>query len=131
MKYILAGRRSLISLVTLGLVFSLFGFAFAAPHNGFMQKAGGIGRGDNGQLLRVTVTLNGKLQPGVRVQVSVADGSVVVSGLTAKNGTYIAPLDEGVYTVTATTLKASATSPVTIVKSTDPALISLALTPTH
>jgi hypothetical protein len=96
-----------------------------------MQKAGGIGRGDNGQLLRVTVTLNGKLQPGVRVQVSVADGSVVVSGLTAKNGTYIAPLDEGVYTVTATTLKASATSPVTIVKSTDPALISLALTPTH
>jgi hypothetical protein len=123
-------HRSAAVLALTLLTLNICGSALAAPP----QKGtntGGVGRGDNGQLLRVTVTLNGKLQPGVRVKVAVSDGSVVVSGLTAKNGTYIAPLDAGDYTVSATTSKGTATSPVTIVKSTDPALISLALAPTH
>jgi hypothetical protein len=128
MKNFAASRRFLLSIITLGLELSFFGVALAAPPTG-MQKQAGTGRPDNGQVLRVTVKFAGKLQPGVDVKVSAGDNSVAATGKTGKTGTYITTLGAGTYTVTATSTKGTASSPVTIVQSTDPALITLTLAP--
>jgi hypothetical protein len=136
---ILGLRKSATSLFAMFLVFGLCAQALAAPH---VQKArataatqqggsttGGVGRGDNGQVLRVSVTLNGKPVAKAIVKVTVGDGSVVLSGFTLPNGTFSRSLDAGVYNVTATSGKSTATTSVTIVQSNDPDMVSLALTP--
>ena len=128
MTNFIAARRSLLFTFALGLLLSFFPVALAAPHPA-MQHAAGTGRAGNGQVLRVTVTLAGKLQRGVKVSVTGGEQSVTVSGVTGKYGTYITTLDAGTYTVTATSPHGTATGPVTLVKSTDPALLSLTLAP--
>ena len=128
MKNFVASRRSLLSIFAFSLVLSFFGVALATPPTG-MQKQAGTGRPDNGQVLRVTVKFAGKLQRGARVKVSAGDDSIAASGVTGKTGTYITTLAAGTYTVTATSPKGTATSPVTLVQSTDPALITLTLAP--
>ncbi len=129
------------SLLALFLIFAIANEASAAPH---AQKArpmatantqqggtttGGIGRGDTGQVLRVSVSLNGKPVGGAAIKVTVGDGSVVLRGVTLKNGTFSRSLDAGAFNVTATSGKNTATSPVTIVQSNDPAMVTLALAP--
>ncbi len=53
---------------------------------------------------------------------------MILSGVTKASGVFVTnSLDTGIYTVTATKLKATATSPVTIVQSTDPAIVSLTI----
>jgi hypothetical protein len=137
MKVVSSLRKSATSLFAMFLILCFSSQAFAAPRAQRAKamastqqggtNAGGTGRGDNGQVLRVSVTINGKPAAKALVKVSVGDGSVVLSGLTLPNGTFSRSLDAGVYNVTATLGKSTATSPVTIVQSNDPDMVSLAL----
>jgi hypothetical protein len=141
MKFVTVVCKSAASLLALFLIFGFGNEASAAPHHQLGKTAatantqqggsttGGIGRGDNGQVLRVSVSLNGKPVGGAVVKVTVGDGSVVLRGVTLKNGTFSRSLDAGAFTVTATSGKNTATSPVTIVQSNDPAMVTLTLAP--
>jgi hypothetical protein len=123
-----ATRKSVMPIIAMLLILNICGAAFALP----MQKGtntGGVGRGDNGQILTVSVTLNGLPVAGARIAVAVGDGSVFLHGTTAKNGKYSAPLDAGLYTVTATSPKGKASDSVTIVQSMSPAFLTLTLAP--
>lgn len=127
MKMFNAGRRIVLLLAAFGLVMSVVPAALAAPAAA-IQDTGGV-RGENGQILRVTVKLNGKALKNVTAAITITtgDGKAVVSGVTSKAGTYAAPLDAGTYNVTATTTKYTATGSVTIEKSTSPAVLILNL----
>jgi len=124
-------RRSALPLVaTLGLVLCAFTVAFAAQTAKDQTGGGhgGVGRQGDGQPLRVMVMKAGAPVANAHVVISVSDGSVILRGVTKANGVFVTnSLDTGVYTVTATKLKATATSPVTIVQSTDPAIVSLTI----
>jgi len=119
-------RKSVAVLCLILVTASLTDIAFGAP---FQRgtTTGGV-RGDGGQRVVVTVKLGSKPVPSVRVKVMTSDGSVVTSGLTNKHGVYTVPLDAGDYTLSVTSPKGNATSPVTVVKSTAPAKITLTLT---
>ena len=137
MKSFIATHRFVVSVIILGLFFCAVG----APHAAYGQlraatsmatsdpKAGGVGRQGNGQPLRVMVMMNGAPVAKASVIVSVGDGSVILRGVTKPNGTFTTMLDQGIYNVSASTPKGKATSPVTIVQSTDPAVVSLTLAP--
>lgn len=93
---------------------------------------GGTGRSGNGQPLRVMVMHDGKPVAGAHIAISVSDGSVVLRGVTRANGVFATTsLDQGIYTVTATTAKGTASGPLTIGDSTDPAVVDLTLAPKH
>jgi hypothetical protein len=121
-------RRSIGSLVILGLIAFIPGGAHAAPARQAGTQTGGTGRQGDGQPLRVMVMANGAPVSHAQVVITGSDGSVIVSGKTKANGTFVTTsLSAGTYTVTATKLKATANSPVTIVQSTDPAVVSLTI----
>ncbi len=127
MKLYSALRKSAAILCLILLTASFTDIAFGAPFQK-TTNTGGV-RGGSGQTVRVTVKLGSKSVPSVRVNVMTSDGSVVTSGLTNKHGVYTAPLDAGDYTLSITSPKGNATHPVTVVKSSDPAMITLTLTP--
>jgi hypothetical protein len=103
-------------------------FAAQSANNQSGGGHGGTGRQGDGQPLRVMVMKGGAPVAGAHVVISVSDGSVVLRGVTKANGLFITTsLDTGIYIVTATKLKATANSPVTIAQSTDPALVSLTI----
>jgi hypothetical protein len=120
-------RRLLYSVATVALLIFCVGSIASAQKQG--TNSGGVGRGDEGQIVRVTVMRAARLVRGIRVRVKSQDGTVVASGLTGKTGTYSVPLNAGSYTISVTSHGVNATSPVTVVKSTDPALITLTLAP--
>lgn len=131
MKFIRPAQKSLVVSAALALLLGVPSAAFAAPHD---QKqpptAGGVGRQGNGQPLRVMVMHDGKPVAGAHIAISVSDGSVVLRGVTRANGVFVTnSLDQGLYTVTATTAKGTTSGPVTLVQSTDPAVVDLTLAP--
>jgi hypothetical protein len=130
MKMFNAGRRTVVCLVALGLGLSLVSVASAARTAGAMQQTGGV-RGDNGQILKVVVNLNGSMLKNVPAAVSITtpDGTPVITGKTSMGGTYSTPLDVGTYNVTVTTTHFSSTQSITIVQSTSPAVMTVDLKP--
>jgi hypothetical protein len=131
----ITGRKLFSSLIALGILLgslTTIGLAqkSAPSANTTGNNSGGTGRQGDGQPLRVMVMKAGAPVANAHIVISVSDGSVILRGLTKANGVFVTnSLDTGVYTVTATKLKATATSPVTIIQSTDPALVSLTLAP--
>ena len=137
MKSFSITRVPVVSFVAMGLILS----NATTPATAHGQKAraaaamstdpntAGTGRQGNGQPLRVMVMMNGAPVAKASVIVSVGDGSVILRGVTKPNGTFTTMLDQGIYNVSASTPKGKATSPVTIVQSTDPAVVSLTLAP--
>jgi hypothetical protein len=121
-------RFALPIAAALGLVLCAFTVAFAQVQANTQSGGGhgGVGRQGDGQPLRVMVMHNGAPVANAHVVISVSDGSVVLRGVTKATGVFVTTsLDTGTYTVTATKVKASASSPVTIAQSTDPAVVSL------
>ncbi len=125
MKIPNSGRKALLALVALLVFASVSTFAIAAPAP--QDSKGGV-RADDGQPLRVTVLLNGKPWAKAAVVITKADGTPAVSGVTATNGTYTTnSLSAGVFSVSASTTHYSASSNITLVKSTETAFLKLTL----
>ena len=128
-------HRSVLASVAIALLLGAFGLvihaqvtARANANTTTGNNSGGTGRQGDGQPLRVIVTLNGAPVAKAAIAVSVSDGSVILRGVTKPTGIFVTTsLDQGVYTVTAKTPKGTSTSPVTIIQSTDPAVVTLAL----
>ena len=141
MKSLYLIRRQVVAFIAMGLFLLAVSISTGAhaqrPHaavaasstnpNGSGNNSGGVGRQGNGQPLRVMVMMNGAPVAKASVIVSVGDGSVILRGVTKPNGTFTTMLDQGIYNVSASTPKGKATSPVTIVQSTDPATVPLTL----
>ena len=135
--------NTLVSACTIGLVLStpvLVGAAsLSAPGHAQQSrppianvviKPGGV-RGDQGQTLRVIVKLKGQTLTHVAATIKItgSDQQGTVSGTTSMKGVYSVALNPGTYTVTATTARYTASGDITIVASTNPAILTLNLAP--
>jgi hypothetical protein len=136
-------RNTIVPACTLGLVFSAPVFIGAAspsasghaqqsalPTSNVVIKPGGV-RGDQGQTLRVIVKLKGQTLKNVAATIKItgSDQQGTVTGTTSMKGVYSVALNPGTYTVTATTAHYTASGNITIVASTNPAILTLNLAP--
>ena len=135
--------NTLVSACTLALLLSipvLVGAASLSAHgqvqrsyppaSNVVVKPGGV-RGDQGQTLRVIVKLKGQtlMHVAAAIKITGSDQQGTVTGKTSTKGVYSVALNPGTYTVTATTAHDTASGDITIVASTNPAILTLNLAP--
>ena len=118
------GRKALVALIALLVFVSISTNASATPSP---QDPKGGQRSATGQSLRVNVLLSGKPVANASVVIHNAEGATIASGMTDANGSFTTSLEDGEYTVTASTAGYSARSKVKMVQSDHPASVTLTL----
>jgi hypothetical protein len=119
------------SVIASGILLLGFGLAAVAqtPSTGKTTPPVGLTRSGNGQTLHASVTVDG-IAARALVAVWSSTGTLAAYGSSSSLGIYVKQLTAGTYTVTATTAKGSTSASVTIVASTSPAIVPLAITST-